>query len=264
MKTRIGIVTYARNEQDYLPKTLSAIGSQTLKPSAVVLVDDGSSDRTAEIATRYGWDVVSRSDRGYSAITTSALAEVVNAGLERLESARLDYIQIIGADDVLPDCYLQVVAERMEADPDLAIAGGRSCFDRRGSPYPRGLRMVRRRCWNPPRYPVIPGWETYIIYKVLKEGHKVTKYDDIVYYPQRRPGQNWNWEGLGRTMRSLGYHPLVLAGRLIKVGLRSPLNAGKTLRGYLAETSICDIADWIRTYQRERILASISFLSPMF
>ena len=43
----------ARNEERYIERTLQALVRQTLRPSRIIVVNDGSTDRTAEIAAKY-------------------------------------------------------------------------------------------------------------------------------------------------------------------------------------------------------------------
>src|SRR5207249_4358062 len=47
------LITPARNEEAFIEKTLVAVASQTILPVRWVIVDDGSTDRTAEIVQSY-------------------------------------------------------------------------------------------------------------------------------------------------------------------------------------------------------------------
>lgn len=58
MVFRIGIVIRALNEADHLPKLLSGLRQQTVRPDQIVLVDSGSKDGTVEIAESLGCKVV--------------------------------------------------------------------------------------------------------------------------------------------------------------------------------------------------------------
>jgi len=52
------IIIPARNEEHNLPMLLRSIASQSVKPREIFVVDDGSTDRTAEIARQLGATVV--------------------------------------------------------------------------------------------------------------------------------------------------------------------------------------------------------------
>lgn len=55
---QLSIVIPARNEENNLPLLLSSLAEQAVKPLEIVVVDDGSTDRTAEIARQFGARVV--------------------------------------------------------------------------------------------------------------------------------------------------------------------------------------------------------------
>lgn len=72
----------------------------------VIVVSDGSTDKTTEIAAAAGAEVISMPDRGYNVLGTPVLAGVLNQGLRRLQeqgyAGENDYVLIVGADHVLP------------------------------------------------------------------------------------------------------------------------------------------------------------------
>ena len=47
------IITPAKNEEKYIRYTLDSVVNQTLKPVEWIIVNDGSTDRTAEIVEEY-------------------------------------------------------------------------------------------------------------------------------------------------------------------------------------------------------------------
>lgn len=51
---KLTVIIPARNEEKNLPVILSSLRQQTLQPYEIIVVDDGSSDRTKEIAQSYG------------------------------------------------------------------------------------------------------------------------------------------------------------------------------------------------------------------
>ncbi len=56
--TTVSIIIPARNEAHNLPSLLRSISSQSLKPTEVIVVNDGSTDRTEEIARDFGASVI--------------------------------------------------------------------------------------------------------------------------------------------------------------------------------------------------------------
>lgn len=55
----LSIIVPARNEEQNLPRLLSSIASSALRPSEVLVVDDGSCDKTAAVAAEFGATVLS-------------------------------------------------------------------------------------------------------------------------------------------------------------------------------------------------------------
>ena len=47
------LITAARNEESFIKKTLDSVVTQTVLPERWIIVDDGSTDRTAEIVEGY-------------------------------------------------------------------------------------------------------------------------------------------------------------------------------------------------------------------
>jgi 4,4'-diaponeurosporenoate glycosyltransferase len=58
-RRRISIIIPARNEEHNLPRLLESLRRQSMQPFEIVVVDDGSEDKTAEVALSGGASVVS-------------------------------------------------------------------------------------------------------------------------------------------------------------------------------------------------------------
>ena len=249
-----GVVIPARNEEKYLPKTLEALQGQTQPPGVVVVVDDGSRDRTAEVAESYGCHVVRLPDRGLETVGMPQLAETRNVGFKHLEG-RVDYLLSLDADHVLSREYAERVLERMEADPKLAIASGRIVGEVRHPQFPTGSgRFYRAEFldevgWS---HPVMYGWETYMVFKALQLGYRTAWFPDVPSWVQR-PTHLWvetKLEAWGRAMKTLGYWQPYVWARAALVALSGrPRAAGALLRGYYSHKETCDIACFVRRWQ---------------
>ena len=80
------LITAAREEEEFIQKTLDSVVTQTALPERWVVVDDGSADRTAEIVEgytrRYPWiELVRRSQS--DARSFAGKVHAFNAGLDR-------------------------------------------------------------------------------------------------------------------------------------------------------------------------------------
>ena len=100
--------------------------TQTLLPERWVVVDDGSTDQTAEIvekyAPRYPWiELVRRPHRLNRSFAGKVHA--FNAGLERISSAPFNVIGNLDADLSFDPDYLAFLMRRFSEDPELGVAG---------------------------------------------------------------------------------------------------------------------------------------------
>ena len=120
------LVTPARNEQTFIAKALDSVVAQTLLPVRWVIVDDGSTDRTAEIvesyAQRYPWiELVRRPqhlDRSFA-----GKVHAFNAGFERVQSLDFDVIGNLDGDLSFDKDYLEFLMRKFFEDPRLGVAG---------------------------------------------------------------------------------------------------------------------------------------------
>jgi biofilm PGA synthesis N-glycosyltransferase PgaC len=120
------LLTSARNEEGFIEKTIESVVSQTKPPEKWVIVDDGSTDRTAEIVSsylhRYSWiELVRRPQRPDRSFAGKAYA--INRALKQVESVESDVIGNLDADVTFEPDYMAFVLEKFAADPELGVAG---------------------------------------------------------------------------------------------------------------------------------------------
>ena len=122
---KISVVIPAYNAAHFLPRCLSSVFAQTLQPSEVIVVDDGSTDDSAEIARKLGARVVSRPNGGLSAAR--------NTGVR---SASNEWVALLDADDLWSPDKLRAQADLVQADTVLVYTGIRIFGD-------EGVRTIR-------------------------------------------------------------------------------------------------------------------------
>jgi glycosyltransferase involved in cell wall biosynthesis len=109
MKPLVSILIPAYNAEKWVAATLQSAIAQTWPRKEIVLVNDGSTDRTAEVAQQFtsmGVVVVSTKNEGAAAARNQAL-----------QLSRGDYIQWLDADDLLaPDKIERQLAAAREGD----------------------------------------------------------------------------------------------------------------------------------------------------
>jgi glycosyltransferase involved in cell wall biosynthesis len=95
MTVQVSVVIPARDAEAYLGEAIESVLQQTLPPDQVIVVDDGSTDATAEVAEGFGSRVTCVRQQ------PSGLGAALNRGLEEARGALLAFLD---ADDVwLPD-----------------------------------------------------------------------------------------------------------------------------------------------------------------
>lgn len=120
------LITPARNEAEYIPKTINSVISQTVKPEKWVIVSDGSTDGTDDIVKKYTdvypWMELVRMpehrDRHFTAKVTC-----FKAGYERLADTDYDIIGNLDGDISFEKDYIEFLLKRFEENPKLGVAG---------------------------------------------------------------------------------------------------------------------------------------------
>lgn len=251
-------VMCARNEADNIERTLSSLKAQTL-PLDIILVNDGSIDNTADIARKVGCSViVNLPYHEESYIARPELAGVWNAGFERALEFHPEYVLIVGADNVLPETYVERIVERMELNPRIVVASGRIEGELFKKEVPRGGgRVIRVSFWEPYglKYPEVWGWESWILYKALERGMINIAYHDIVFHGRRVTSTSvFKSFGRGKNMRALGYHWAYVLGEAFVTFKKSPRAGLATLRGWLSKGVVeLDVAAFVRETQKRRL-----------
>ena len=121
----VSVVIPCFNQGRFLREALESVRAQTVRPCEVVVVDDGSTDDTAEVAEAFpGVVYVRQANRG--------LAEARNRGITATTG---EYLVFLDADDRLRSDALSVGLEALSTRPACAFTFGRCTrIDERGEP----------------------------------------------------------------------------------------------------------------------------------
>ena len=129
---RYALVAPSRDEAATLPVTLDSILAQTVPPTRLVVVDDGSGDATPAILESYRARMpclsVVRRDRGGTRQVGGGVVLAFEAGLATLDDPDLEFICKIDTDLDLPPRYFEGLIALMDADPELAVVSGKPYF----------------------------------------------------------------------------------------------------------------------------------------
>lgn len=121
------IIIPAHNEEEFLGTTLESIVHQSLLPKKVVVVNDHSTDSTADIIAHYEatFPFIESIHTASSHLHLPG-SKVVNAflaGLATLDDS-YDFVVKLDADLILPPAYFETIATIFRSNPQIGIAGG--------------------------------------------------------------------------------------------------------------------------------------------
>jgi biofilm PGA synthesis N-glycosyltransferase PgaC len=155
------VITPAYNEAGFLDKTIASVLRQTVLPLTWIIVDDGSTDGTADVIRRYAASSallecrqrVRRDGDTYYSSNVYAILQ----GYEELRHLPFEYLAVLDADIILCPNYYEEIFRRFERNPELGIATGtyveeiagrwsEAVIDRRSTP--KALQVFRRQCYE--------------------------------------------------------------------------------------------------------------------
>jgi poly-beta-1,6-N-acetyl-D-glucosamine synthase len=221
------LATAAYNEEALIEQTIQSVVSQTIVPSAWVIVSDGSSDRTDQIvqsyAARHPFIELLRVERKEGRNFGSKV-RALHAGFSRLEKLSHRFIGNLDADLSFDAGYFERLIDRFRQQPTLGVAGG-WIHEEDGGTYkprrfnatdyvPHGVHLLRRECYDaiggylPLRY---GGEDTCADVTARMEGWEVRAFPDLPVLHHRKTATAGGW--LRNRFRnglmhySLGYLP---------------------------------------------------------
>jgi len=111
---KVSVIIPAYNRERLIGRAIQSVLSQTMPDWEMIIVDDGSTDDTAEAAKRVGdarITVLRQANAGPSAAR--------NTGMKR---ARGEYIALLDSDDAYAPTFLERATRFLDARPECAIA----------------------------------------------------------------------------------------------------------------------------------------------
>lgn len=187
------VVSPVKDEARHVERTLRSMIEQTLRPVLWVIVDDGSTDGTAEILRRHAqahdWIRIVTREPGRARLPGSAVMHAFYHGLERAGDVDHDFVVKLDCDLELPRDYFENVLRRFELDPRLGIASG--VYLEEGpagwTPVPMpayhaagASKVMRRRCFaDIGGFVRERGWDTVDEVRAQVKGWSTTHFADI-------------------------------------------------------------------------------------
>lgn len=129
------IVIPSHNEEKLISLTLQSLVEQTILPTKLVVVNDNSTDKTAEIVLAFAekYPFISLVNKTSDAIHLpgSKVIQAFQKGLETLDE-KYDFIVKADSDLIFPNNYFETIISHFKSDERVGMAGGFCYIEKNG------------------------------------------------------------------------------------------------------------------------------------
>lgn len=129
------IVIPSYNEEAFIALTLQSLISQTVLPSKIVVVNDNSTDKTAEIVLDFAKEnpfitLINKTSENIH-LPGSKVIQAFQKGFETLDE-NYDVIVKLDADLILPSNYFETIIKHFQSDATIGMVGGFCYIEKNG------------------------------------------------------------------------------------------------------------------------------------
>lgn len=121
------VIIPAYNEEGNINRVIDSIINQTMSPKRLIVVNDGSTDRTPNIVNDYvakfPFIRLVNNEKKEARAIGSKIIRAFNLGFNSIDT-EYDFVSKIDADLELPYNYFERIAEIFKSNPQVGIAGG--------------------------------------------------------------------------------------------------------------------------------------------
>lgn len=245
------IVIPAHNEEKFIGLTLESLANQTVLPKKAVIVNDNSTDKTAQIVTDFAKEhpwislVEKKSDAIH--LPGSKVIQAFQAGLTTLDD-EYDIMVKGDSDLIFPSNYFETIITHFQSDEKIGMAGGFAYIEKNGEwvlenltdkDHIRGaFKAYRKACFQQigGLKPAM-GWDT--VDELLSKfyGWKVFTDASLQVKHLKPTGANYNKASRykqGEAFYTLGYGFFITAVASLKLAMRKgkPLLFIDYIRGF--------------------------------
>lgn len=273
------IVIPAHNEEAFIALTLDSLISQTVLPKKVVVVNDNSTDKTAEIVMAFAKEnpfitLVNKTSEAIH-LPGSKVIQAFHKGFETLDE-NYDVIVKLDADLILPHNYFETILNTFEKDATIGMVGGFAYIEKNGSwilenltdkDHIRGaFKAYKKECFlQIGNLKPAMGWDT--VDELLSKfyGWKIVTDSSLIVKHLKPTGANYNKTARykqGEAFYTLGYGFLITSIASAKLALmkKKPLLFIDYIKGFwkakAAQTPLLvttEQAKFIRKYRLKKM-----------
>lgn len=129
------IVIPAHNEEAFMALTLQSLADQTVLPTKAVIVNDNSTDKTAEIvlafAEKHPWISLVNATSDAIHLPGSKVIQAFQKGLATLDD-QYDIMVKADADLIFPPHYFETIINHFQSDDKIGMVGGFAYIEKNG------------------------------------------------------------------------------------------------------------------------------------
>lgn len=250
------IIIPSHNEERLISQTLQSLVEQTILPKRVVVVNDNSTDKTAEIVERfsanYPWITLINKTSDAIHLPGSKVIQAFQKGFETLDES-YDFIVKADADLIFPNNYFEVIIQHFKSDEKVGMAGGFCYIEKNGEwvlenltdkDHIRGaLKAYKKECFQQigGLKPAM-GWDTVDELLAKFYGWKVITDISLKVKHLKPTGANYNKTARykqGEAFYTLGYGFFITAIASAKLAMmkKKPLLFIDYMQGFLQAKS---------------------------
>jgi glycosyltransferase involved in cell wall biosynthesis len=277
------IIIPAYNEEAFIGLTLQSLVSQTVLPKKVVVVNDNSTDNTAQIVLDYAKDnpFITLVNKSSSAVHLpgSKVIQAFHKGFETIDD-QYDIIVKLDGDLILPNNYFETILDIFKKDSQVGMAGGFAYVEKNGEwilenltdkDHIRGaFKAYRKECFlQIGNLKPAMGWDT--VDELLSKfyGWKVVTDASLIVKHLKPTGANYNKAARykqGESFYTLGYGFLITTISSAKLAMmkKKPLLFLDYIKGFWKAKSANmpllvtkEQAKFIRNYRLQKMKEKI-------
>jgi glycosyltransferase involved in cell wall biosynthesis len=129
------IIIPAYNEEAFMALTLQSLVNQTVQPSKVIVVNDNSTDTTAEIITQFSqkhpWIQLVNKQSSAVHLPGSKVIQAFHEGEKHIDE-QYDILVKIDADLIFPNHYFETIIRHFQSDEQIGMVGGFCYIEKNG------------------------------------------------------------------------------------------------------------------------------------
>ncbi|KIX21456.1 glycosyl transferase family 2 [Flavobacterium sp. 316] len=246
------IIIPAHNEAQFISLTLDSLISQTVLPSKIIVVDDNSTDTTAEIVKTFieKHSFISLVERKSNAIHLpgSKVIQAFHEGEKHIDE-NYDIIVKVDADLIFPINYFETIIAHFKSDDTIGMVGGFAYIEKNGEwilenltdkDHIRGAFKAYRKATFKQIGGLKPamGWDTVDELLCKFYNWKVITNESLHVKHLKPTGANYNKTARykqGEAFYSLGYGFIITAIASLKLAIKKkkPLLFIDYIQGFL-------------------------------